>query len=41
MASSGIRTPTFFRAAYLAAVVPNLIHCFGNALLAIKMNVTR
>lgn len=39
MASSGIRTPTFFLAAYLAVVVPYLVHCLGNSLLAVKMKV--
>lgn len=39
MASSGIRTPTFFLAAYLAAAVPHLIHCLGSALFAVRMKV--
>lgn len=39
MASSGIRTPTFFLAAYLEVAVPYLIHCLGNSLLAVRMKV--
>lgn len=39
MASSGIRTPTFFLDAYLAPIVPYLMHFLGNSLLAIKMKV--
>lgn len=38
-ASSGMRTPTFFRCANLDAVAPYLLHCFGNSLLAVKMKV--
>lgn len=37
--SSGMRTPTFFLEAYLAAAVPYRIHCLGRALLAVKMKV--
>lgn len=37
--SSGIRTPTFFLEAYFAVVVPYLMHCLGNSLLADKMKV--
>ena len=37
--SSGIRTPTFFLDAYLAVVVPYLVHCLGNSLLAVNMKV--
>ena len=39
MASSGMRTPTFFLDAYFAVVVPYLVHCLGNSLLAVKMKV--
>jgi len=39
MASSGIRTPAFFLAAYLEAAVPYFIHCLGNSLLAVRMKV--
>ena len=38
-ASSGIRTPTFFRTVHLGVVVPYLVHCFGSSLLAVKMKV--
>lgn len=38
-ASSGMRTPTFFLDEYLDTAVPYLVHCFGNSLLAVKMNV--
>lgn len=38
-ASSGMRTPTFFLDKYFDTAVPYLVHCFGNSLLAVKMNV--
>jgi hypothetical protein len=38
--SSGIRTPTLLRGAQLmAALPPNVVHCFGMFLLACRINV--
>jgi hypothetical protein len=40
IASSGIRTPTLLRGAQLTAELPpNVVHCFGISLLAVRINV--